>query len=537
MYCRIYIAPKSKPCYIHRSNTATHYCDVYSDVYTCITVEKYYLRNEVIIIENGAADKSKWIIPIYILALLFFIFKMMYYSNYVGRFPDEPQHIAYIAYLQETNKIIPEFKDMTQLELVGEDNSKNSALTIRNGYGGTFMLCSKFNYLGHPPLYYQIMRLSGGVTVKGELVTIHLFRLRLFSMGIASLALLLALYIGWSRLGKNPIFHLLYATVCVSVPMLAFDCAGINNDTLSFLAMTIFTLGLLRFSERKRTYGTYMLIGVGVFGTFMSKLTAGAIVSAALGLFVIYLIFKERNIKFILSRQFLASLPFYFAAAAYYVVVKLQTGAFQPSYSKLYPSQYYVSGFYTAPENRTAVMNFSVYLNYFFDHFTQTWVSIQSHVSLNKAVNYYDISTICLVAVLILPVFVFFKRYSRRPENPIVPVVGTMYLSVAATVVIQFLRAYKDFEYGSGYLGGFQSRYYLCCIALFSLGSVWAFKKLYGREKQRVRADMSEQKLYMGLTALQIRHITVNLTCIAFSALLIYEDFIYFVLNFNLYLD
>lgn len=465
--------------------------------------------------------------------MLFFIYKMMYYSSYVGRFPDEPQHIAYVAYLEQTHKIIPDFKDMTQLEKVGHDKSQNSAITIRNGYGGTYVLGDKFNYLGHPPLYYHLLRLSGGVTVENGQISIHLFRLRLFSMGIACLALLLAFYIGLSRLGNNPFFHLLYATVCVSVPMLSYDCAGINNDTMSFLTVTIFTLGLLRFAERNRNYATYLLIGLGVFGAFMSKLTAGAIVLGTLGFYVIYLIFKEHSIRFIITPQFLSSLPFYLASAAYYLYVKHQTGSFQPDFRKLNPTQYYASGFYIAPENRTVVMDFKLYIQYFFNHFTATWVSIQSHISLNKPVYYYDIASIGLVAILILPVFIYFKRYSRRSENPIEPVVGTMYPAVAVVVFLQLYRAYKTFKYVSGYLGGFQSRYYLCCIVMFALGTVWVFKKLYGRDKPR---SVYARESTAALTATEVRHIVVNIVCVAYSALLIYEDFIYFVTNFTKYL-
>lgn len=480
------------------------------------------------------SNKNKWVIPIYVLAMIFFIYKMMFYTNYVGKFPDEPCHISYVAYLEKTNKIIPEFKDMTQIKRVNSDKSQNDAFTIRNKYGGTYVLGPSFNYLGHPPLYYQILRLSGGISVnKDGTMVIRLFQLRLFSIVLASLAMLLVFYIGFSRLGNNPFFHLLYASVSISVPMLAYDCAGINNDTMSFLTVTIFTLGLLRFAEKKRNYGTYLLIGLGVFGAFMSKLTAGAITLAALGFYVIYLIFKERNLKFLLTPQFLSSLPFYFATAAYYLYIKHQTGSFQPSFAKLCPEQFYSSGFYVAPQNRR-VMNLPQYAYYFFNHFVQTWVSIQSHVALTKAVPYYDISTIGIVAILILPIFIYFKRYSRKPENPILPVVGTMYPAVVALIFLQFYHAYKDFKYGSGYLGGFQSRYYLCCIAALALGTVWVFKKLYGREKARPRS--LSRKSRAALKTRELRHTIVNFACVAYSALLIYEDFIYFVLHFDKYL-
>lgn len=458
----------------------------------------------------------------------------MYYSNYVGRFPDEITHISYVAYLQETNKIIPEFKDMTVLESTNAKSPPASALTTRNNLAGTFRFGEKFNTLCHPPLYYQIMRLSGGISISNGNVVIHLFRLRLFTMGIACLAMLLVFYIGWSRIGKNPFFHLLYAVICVSVPMLAYDCAGVNNDTLSLLFVTIFTLGLLRFSEKQRTTGTYFLIGAGVLGAFLSKLTSGIIVSVTLALFVLYLIFKEKNIKFIFSRQFLASLPFYAVTGAYFIAVKLQTGSFQPDFLRLSPDKYYTSAHYKAPTDRK-VMNLHQYIGYFFDNFTQTWVSIQAHVSLNKSVNYYDISTIALVIIMFLPLFAYIKLHYKRSGNPMAPVIGTMYLSTVATVLLQFYHGYNEFKNVSGYEGGFQSRYYLCCIAMFGLGSVWAFKKLYGRDKRSLDSA-SQDKSETGLTVIEVRRASVNIVCVAFSGLLIYEDFIYFILNFKDYL-
>lgn len=205
------------------------------------------------------------IIAVYFVMLLFFIFKMTYYAQYVGRFPDESAHIAYIAYLESTNKLIPEFADMRTLKQITVQGG-TAATAAKNAdinYSGKWAFSSSVNYLGHPPLYYQIMRLSGGVKVENGNITVDAARLRCFNMMLASLAMLLIFYIGYSSIGKNPAFHLLYAAICVSVPMLAYVCAGVNNDTLSIIGAAVFLLGLLRFSEGKRNLPTYMLISAG----------------------------------------------------------------------------------------------------------------------------------------------------------------------------------------------------------------------------------------------------------------------------------
>jgi hypothetical protein len=93
---------------------------------------------------------------------VFFVYKMFFYSQCIGRFPDEIEHVSYIATLETDNAIIPDFKSMKILQLVP------SAPLIKNNDGiltEAFTFGKSFNYLGHPPLYYQIMRLSGGVTV------------------------------------------------------------------------------------------------------------------------------------------------------------------------------------------------------------------------------------------------------------------------------------------------------------------------------------------------------------------------------------
>lgn len=255
---------------------------------------------------------------IYLAAFLFFVGKMLFYSRYVGRFPDELAHISYIAYLTaHPYEIIPRFQNMQVLAAKDASAAAANTLTAVNGMGGTFTLSGGFNYLCHPPLYYQILRLAGGVTYAGGVFQIDLLRLRLCSMGIAASGLLVVFYLGWSRIGRNPGMHLLYAAVCVSVPMLAYGSAGVNNDALALLMMSLMTWGMLRLYEKRYSGGTYLLIGAGAAGSVLAKYTAGLIALLAGGIGFLLLGIRERSPRVLFRRSFLPSLPFYAGVLLY----------------------------------------------------------------------------------------------------------------------------------------------------------------------------------------------------------------------------
>lgn len=459
---------------------------------------------------------------IYLVLLIFFAYKMVFYAKYVARFPDEIVHISYIASLEQSNRLIPDFKSMTILNQTG---------TVRRGVN-TYTFGKSINYLGHPSLYYQIMRLSGGVRVSGRTVTVDIWRLRIFTMSLAALALLIIFYLGYSRLGKSPLVHLLYGVICISVPMFAYDSAAVNNDTLSALGAAVFLLGIFRFIEKKRTFGTYLLISIGTFLSLLSKLTTGFIVLLSLFLIALMTIIRERDARFLISRGFLVTLPIYFAAGAYFLAVYRQTGTIQPTLLTLSPAQFYVSGFYTKPQYRMD-MSSVTYLKYFAAHFLASWTNISSHVSLIKTSRYFSLSRGGLTALWFFPpilwVFLFFRKQDKKSVNTLFAV----FIAVMTTVAYQTLRAYQEFKYVSGYLGGFQSRYYLCFVPVMAFAAALLAKGVL--EKSPVRAGFAGNVRLRRYTAYAGK-IAAGLFCLLFSGLLLYEDFIYFLLNFKDYL-
>ncbi len=475
-------------------------------------------------IGDGTLKQTKYnfnylIITIYVIAFLFFVFKMFFYSQFVTGFPDEIQHISYIAYLEKTNAIIPNFKNMTVLQPINDTSFNIGSMTSA---ATKFTFSSSFNYLCHPPLYYDIMRLSGGVTIANNIVSVNIFRLRLFNIILSSIAMLIVLYIGYTRIRKNPLLHLLYSAIAISVPMLAFDSAGVNNDTLAFIGVSIFILGLLRLAEKNRTLKTFIVISIGVFLAFLAKLTAGLIVLLAMIIFLIITIIKERNLKFLLSKNFLVTTPVYLVIAAYYIIVRLQTGSILPNFRLLSPQQFYKSTFYV-PVVARVHMNFMQYSTYYIGSFLRTWTGIASAVSLLKVGSIFSFGNIALFSLLIIPIFLLFSLKRNNKNMPIIYASISVYFALVISSIVQWLKAYDEYVHISGYLGAYQSRYYLCGISALALAITYVVDNLiYGNNKKNGLFKYKKTLLYS--------------ICIIFIALLFYEDFIYFLIHFKDYI-
>lgn len=467
---------------------------------------------------------------------------MFFYAGNVGRFPDELEHISYIAYLEKTHTIIPNFKDMKMLEDYAPGNAAPNIVNSQNITNQKYIFGNAFNYLGHPPLYYHIMRLSGAVHIDNNTITVNLIRLRSFNIVLNALTFLFILYIGYSRIGKNPLLHLLYAAIVVSVPMLAYVCAGINNDNLALLGVSIFMLGLLRFSEKKRTFPTYLLISIGVFLSFMSKLTAGLVVFISLLTYIIFIIIKERNLNFLISKKFLATLPVYFAAVFYYLVVFFQTGSILPTYRILNPQGFYASGFYVEISKRIP-MDFYQYSTHFIHDFLGTWTGIASYVSLLKSGSIFSLDRIVLVSLLFIPILLLFQIKNASKKYPIILAAFSVYLGLVISIITQVMRAYNEFAHISGYLGGYQSRYYLCGISAIALSIVLIFKNLLNEEDNNSVINIDfENRLTLRYprkrksTSYALKKFILYSISIFLIVMLFYEDFIYFLINFKDYI-
>lgn len=487
------------------------YLRLFNLTYAKLFVVFFALLLSICVLCAGSEKHAKKVIwLIYASMLLFAAFKMMFYCHYVGKTPDESKHIAYVAYLEKENVIIPDLPEMRAISKIYDDG-KVQIVSFSDGV----------NYLRHPPLYYQILRLVNAYEFHEDgTIRVEVFRLRLFSIGMAFLAFVLLFYIGFTRLKGGPHIHLLYTAVCVSVPMMTYGSAGLTNDTLTFLTVTVYFLGILRFAEKRRNALTYWLIAIGMTGTLLTKVTAGIMVAISAVIVLTYYLIKEKCYKELLSVRFLSTIPVYFLAVVFYLLLFKEYGTFQPGLNDIMSVESVRnSGFYTEFAYRD-FRTFGEYINNYLRKFIGTWTGIASHVSLQKPENVgVGIQTAALSALWFIPLLYLLKTV-RRNNTHAVGVIS-MYIGIFVTFLMQFVHAYNGYC-SRGYEGAFQSRYYLCGMVLFAFAAATVV--------QNFEAGIDLKQFY----GQKIKRVSF-LGTIFFVAVLFYEDFVFFLLNFTSY--
>ena len=462
-----------------------------------------------VIFGNAVPINNKYVIAItYGCALLYSIVQIGYYMIYVGHTPDEMRHISYIAYLENSRNIIPNFPEMEFL------TDTNPASFVPNS----------LNQLGHPPLYYHIMRLCNPIDNLGNgEYYIHLLRLRVFSAFFGVLAIAIVFYIGYRKISKTlPVLHLLYTAFIINIPMLLYNLSGVNNDTFVLLGCSIFFLGFLELSEGKRKYGIYWLIAIGFGLTILSKLTAGLILILMSSIFIVWHCIKEKSIRLLACRQFVSTLPVYLITICYFLIVYSQVHSFQPSLANMDMEYYQSTAFYVMFEDRT-VMNFKDYFFRYWQEFFRTWTGIASHISLLKLGTWLSYDRFFAILVAFMPAFCLFVNKNKEYVKMFI----SFYISLVCVVLLQFRNAYNGFYFVSGYPGAYQSRYYLCVLPIMAFISVWLIEYAYLKFREKIIMLNDKDKTEHMITRL------VMIISVTISAFLFYSGFIYFLLNYS----
>ena len=456
---------------------------------------------------------TAWVVlGMYVLIFVFAGAKIVFYGNHVAHTPDETAHIGYVAYLTKTGECIPQFENIEKVTLIENDNKTLLATFEPDSVG----------HLKHPPTFYHIARLTNSITFHEDgTFSVDLFSLRMVGAVMVMAALALLFYIGYTRFkNASPLVHLVYAAVCVAVPMLTYCASGVNNDSMTLLTVTVFFLGVLRFLEKKRNFGTYLLIGIGVCATAITKFTAGIVVVAAALIVLTATLIKEKNVKQLLSPAFLIPLVLYSVPLAYYLYMYIQYGSFQPNMFEIDPEYARTTGFYVDVVSRSS-KSFLEYISYFLTSFMKTWTGVMSHINLPKSdVSWLSEQNVALVAIWFVP-FLFAKK-SLRNKSPYSTAVIAGGAGVFTAVAAQLINGYNVFTV-RGYMGGFQSRYYLCAIMFFAFGLALAVRKT---------TETLESK---GRYATLIRQF-VETGAVVFVGMLFYEDILYFLMHFTEYI-
>lgn len=452
--------------------------------------------------KNMEKQKRKaWIIAIYAAALVFFGFKMFYYAAEIQGVPDEGMHVGYVLYLKEhPGKIIPDFEQMN---------------SYRETDGDVYYRTSdSWNYLGHPPLYYHMMKWFTHVseTEDGGL-KVNVRTLRYVNIFLMMFSMLLCFYVIGSRVYRaseriGP--HVVLAVSAISVPMLAYNGSGVNNDNLTLIGIVLFLWGLLRYYEDKIEWRTYLLVDGGFFISIFTKLVAGEILVIVLAGVVIGDLIRKKGFRVFTNKYFLGTMILFLIPVLYYLYIYYRYGTFQPSLQALHPEYYKITRFYVPEENRGEVYSLPQYWNYYWPNFWKTWTILYGHTEWVAKTGKILAQAGSYLIIILVPVYAVRSCIQKKNEWPMCV---SFTLAILITAATQFLSAYKTYC-SAGYDGGYQARYYLCMIPFFAYCDALSDAETWNRkENNRIKKILiwTAEAVYVGLV--------------------LYGDFIYFGLN------
>ena len=417
-----------------------------------------------------AGKKRRILLWIYGAALLYFVLKQVYFAVWVGGFPDQLGHFSYLAWLSDHPTFLPDFRSISYGVISGE----------HNGLPVLYLRPVTVNNMLHPPLYYLLLNLTGGVRSLGDgYYTLDVLRLRFANIALSSATVILAFRLGYTRLKERPpLVHALYAMAVATLPMLAYVGASVNNDNLAYFAMAVFFTGLLRYSEGREDLKTYLLVGAGFFLGSFAKLTTALLCLIMLGVTLVMSVIRTKSLKLILNRYFLLTLPCYLLFLLYEIHVKKTCGTWQPSLLDLDPAYYYTTVFYVPPESRVP-MTFFQYVRKFVEGLGYTWSSLYSHKpevsAIMKNLAWGIVYWIPVAAAVFAGLRSLIRRDGDRLPLPVA-------LGFLGTLAYHFYSNWKGYPV-SGYLGALQARYYLGMMIPFAFVACSRVVPLFEKRK------------------------------------------------------
>lgn len=476
-------------------------------------------------------DKSKVLSKIsieiiYVFAIIYTVFMLIFVWKYLslGAY-DEMAHISYMADMVKNPSFVPDYAK--QYLLV----SSNSG--ISDTYANTMALTQSFgtfvgkwtntvSYLGHPPLYYWIMTPLNAVHFNNELVMVNLDRLRMFNVALTTLGIALFLYIGYTRIDKRYIsLHFLYASMIVAFPMITGIGPTVNNDNLAVLIVAVFMLGIIRFAEKKRNKLTYFLIAIGITASALTKLTMCLMLVVCALFFVIKTIITEKNWKESFNKNFWWSVPIYLTAAIFYSCLFIKYGKIQISLTHLVSTDVFRTYdiVYKAPMLRTR-MTFADFINIFKINFLNQW---SAGVTWNKGEGgYFALNRLPFKLLWLSPFVALIRTKYKKSESDMRNFMKGFSFALIFTVIMQFIRAFKDFQFNSGH-PGLQSRYYICVMPIMIFIICYELQSRMSDNIFITTGQKTSKKMYIN-TAFSV-------FAIALGALAVYGGGLYYFFN------
>jgi hypothetical protein len=137
----------------------------------------------------------------------------------VGQPPDELAHISYVKDAISSRHAMPDYRN------------------------GKIINSGRSNYLGHPPLYYSMLGVAGKVFSLDPVRDYKWLR----SISVVFVAAGFFFFVASARnLGVGPLPPLVMLAACCATPMYAYLAGSVNNDTLMYFGVALFTYGATR---------------------------------------------------------------------------------------------------------------------------------------------------------------------------------------------------------------------------------------------------------------------------------------------------
>jgi hypothetical protein len=371
-----------------------------------------------------------------------------------GVTPDELAHVSYVAYLEESGKLIPEVPEMRLLD-VDAGWSRHP------------------NYLMHPPFYYHLLRLLPGARLQAETTPELVHSLRRANLWLSVAALTLMLWIGL-RVEMHLLLHLLYAVALGSVPMLCFGAAGVNNDSLALIGGALTIIALCRHMEGRASLLNAAVIGAGVGLALMAKATAGLLCCLIVVLYVGWQLVRGRHRLHQALTSFLMIAALTAPGLTYYGVQAVRYQRALPSAANLSSDTVQQTGYQLEEGAR---LGLSAWGQQFFYLLGTSWVKVSSHRSLAS------VTPLATIGLLIIPLLAVVSLISpRRPAGDrgcrssleqTLPVTRSAATACLLVALIHLLFTFQVHRL-TGYLGGAQARYYFPLLPLLLLLAVSA---------------------------------------------------------------
>ena len=405
---------------------------------------------------SGARKKRTVLLCLYGAALVYFILKMAYFAFFAGGFPDQTAQVSYLIEMCRGPQLLPDFAKLPLYSIVGRTGMTRQMIADP----------TSVNYLGHPPLYYLLLSLTGPVRFLADgTAEVDFLKLYISNILLTAAGAVLAFRLGYRRLqDRQPLIHLLFAMAIATLPELGYVGPSINNDNLAFFAFALFFTGVLRYDEGKQDLRTYLLIGIGFLLGSFSKLTTALVMLIMLVVILVMSVIRTKSLKLIANRYFLATLPCYLLFLTYEILVYRRYGGWQPGLALVAPDYFRTSVFYVAPENR-APLTVGQYAGKFLGGIGYTWGSLYGHNgSINDRMNNGVAGLVYWIPAGASVCAAVIQAVRKKADRYTIPAV----LAFLGTLAYHFWTGWSGFL-KNGYTGGAQARYYLPLVIPFAL--------------------------------------------------------------------